>query len=188
MSIRIRDMDDRDLEPMAALMFYMWHNFYSDFMPQSFAEERYSTRVCEERQVQLLINCKKNPEKYKAMVALNEKSELLGACYMAKTDPKKKVAKGFEMPGMDVELHRLFIWPQARGRGLGSLFLYDFVPWFAENNYKSCYAWSFDDNPYNRFYHKRGAQAKKTVKANYGDKQLSVSAFAWDDFVQLFPQ
>ncbi len=188
MTTRIRDMDDRDLEPMAALMFYMWHDFYSAFMPQSFANERYSTKVCEDRQVQLLVNCKKYPEKYKTLVALNEKGDMLGTCYMAKRDPAKHVAKGFEMPDFDVELHRLFIWPQARGKGLGSLFLHDFMPWFTENDFRSCYAWSFDDNPYNKFYHKRGAHPAKTVKANYGDKKLSVSAFAWDDFTQLFPQ
>lgn len=183
MTFKIRDMDERDLEPMAALMFYMWHDFYGGFMPQTFANERYPAKVCEERQMQLLLNCKKNPEKYKSLVAINEKGELLGNCYVAKYDATKRVAKGFEMPNFDTELHRIFVWPNARGHGLGSAFLKNFLPWFDDNDYKSCFAWSFEDNPYNRFYPKQGAMPHKTVKADYTGKKLSVTAYAWMDFI-----
>lgn len=186
MSIKIRPMDERDLEPCAALSFYMWHDFYGSFMPQKFADERYPLKVCEEKQMRLLLNCKKNPEKFKAMVALNEKGELLGTCYIAKSGDNPRVTNVSDLPNFDTELHRLYIWPQARSQGLGTKFLKEFLPWFEENNYKSCFAWSFNENPCNFFYDKRGAKIHKTIQADYGGKKLSVTAYAWDNFVDTF--
>lgn len=187
MPYRIRPMDDRDLEPMAALQFYMWHDFYSSFMPQKFAEERYPMKVLEERQVNLLVNTKKYPDKYQALVAISNTGELLGTCYIAKTGAKPaRVDKISDLPGYDTELHRLYIWPKARGQGLGTNFLYNFIPWFEEHGYKSCFAWSFDDNPYNVFYDKRGAEPVKKVKADYAGQKLSVTAYGWANFLEPF--
>jgi len=186
MTFRIRQLEEHDLHAMAALHFYMWHDFYGSFMPQTFVNEYFALKKCEDKQFRLLKNCQEHPDKYKALVAVNEKNELLGTCYIAKSGGKPRVNNLSDLPNFDTELHRLYTWPAARGKGLGTEFLRRFVPWFQQNDYKSCFAWSFDENPYNVFYNKRGAEPYKTVQADYAGKKLSVTAFAWHDFVDTF--
>lgn len=181
----IRVMQQQDILPTAALMRHVWHHDYALFMNGAYADKRYDEKKSIEKQTATLIRSMESPDQHRAVVALDDAGDIAGFCYISINTPAHNIGE-FIVEGFDCELQRFYLWPAARGKGTGRAMLRDFLPWFAAGAYKSCFAWSFDQNPSSGFYSAHGATGAKQVTYDYDGRQIGVTAFGWLDFAAVF--
>ena len=172
----IRTPEEADLEDLAELHFYMWNKFY-DFLPLAYSQQHYSMANCRNLQRQLLENCSQAPHQHKAWIARDCQNNLAGLCYVGKN---KIHHYDLDIEGVDAELHRLYILPSCRGHGLGETFFTLAIEWAKENSLTTMFAWSFDRNPYRRFYLKRDVQIIKQMSRNYAGTSFDLTAYGWN--------
>lgn len=178
-----RTPQEKDIQDLADLHFYMWNEFYADFLPKKYSLLHYPLETCLEIQRELIQNLQKSPHDHHAMIARDANGKLAALCYIGRNIP---YGYDLDIPKIDMELHRLYVWPKYRGQSLGSKLLSDAAKWAKENHYKSIFAWTFDLNPYIRFYENKQAKIFKQMPRDYEGTSLNLTALGWDDFSANF--
>lgn len=178
----ICSVQEHDIKALADLRFYMWNDFYSDYVPENYLQKWTSIQQCHEDQKEMVENCLKYSDNHHAIAALDQ-DKLAGICYMNKL---QLTGNHPELENYDLELDQLYIWPEYRRQGLGRKLLTAMLPWLQRKGYQSVCSWVFDQNEYKRFYPKHGAEFIKTVHNNYEGTILPLAVFGWPDFQSLF--
>lgn len=166
---------ENDLEDLAQLHFYMWNEFYKEFLPDAYSQKEYPIEKCRKIQKKLLESCQ-NPQTDKAFIARDQDNKIAGICYVGQNRIHNY---DLDIEGIDTELHRLYIWPEYRSRGLGQNFLMLAKKWLEENHFQTMFAWSFDLNPYHRFHLKHNAFIVKQMPRDYAGTILNLTAYGW---------
>ena len=86
---------------------------------------------------------------------------------------------------LEGELYAIYILPEYKGQGIGSLLMGSLVNDLKEKGINSLLVWVLEDNRSRGFYEKMGGQAvaRKTIKIS--GKELIEVAYGWEDFGQM---
>jgi GNAT superfamily N-acetyltransferase len=169
----IRPPDEKDIETLAELHFYIWHEFYKDIVPKAYADKHFSMEKCLKLQKEIIEATKKIPTKHAIWIAEDtDTHQVAGICYVS---PNESAGKYPEIAGFEMEIQRLYIWPQYRGKGLGSRLFELSREWLEKNHYQSTCIWIFDDNPYNQFYRKYGATPANNFLHDFEGKDVALT-------------
>jgi GNAT superfamily N-acetyltransferase len=174
----IRPPTEKDIEALAKLHFYMWNEFYKDFLPRAYSEKSYTMEQCHAIQLQMLHDIAHEPNNHHALAAFNQiTGDLAAISYINRNHDMGNY--DLYVAGFDTEFQRLYIGPDYRTLGLGEILLNRMKVWMKENHYTSFYAWAFDLNPYGRFYPKHGATIAKKMLRDYTGTILNLTAYGW---------
>lgn len=174
--MHIRDINNTDIAALTDLHFYMWNDFYADFLPREYSEVTYHHDYCRSLQEKLVHNCTAVLDDHAAWVAVDAAGKIQALCYVGR---HMRDGSDLHVEGADAELNRLYLWPQARGQGLGTALLKKAQGWCQTRGMKTLFAWSFDLNPYARFYPKHAATPLRQIMRPYAGQPLALTAWGW---------
>jgi GNAT superfamily N-acetyltransferase len=177
-----RPLQHSDIPASADLMYQVWHQSYADFVPATFAHERFSLGQCIAKQEKMLHLCAEHPDDHTA-IGLFERAtnRLAGFIYIGASEDSNN--PDFVIDGFDAELHTFYIHPDYRNKGLGQDLLEEAAHWLVEKNKTTLCLWSFIDNTRaNDFYFRNGATIHKTTSYNYSETSLGLYILSWADF------
>jgi GNAT superfamily N-acetyltransferase len=180
----IRPFAEKDIEPAARLHHYIWNDYYSTHIPAAYAGHSYSMAKCLEKYRALFSAASASPAAHHVMVAEMPAGDMAAVCTLSKNSGSEGDALGID--GYDTELDTIYLYPLARGQGLGRRMLAAAVPWFKAYGYSSAFAWSLDFNPASAFYIKNDALPFTTIEYNYAGTVLPVTAYGWISFPHSF--
>lgn len=169
----IRSPEEKDIEALAELHFYMWNDFYKHCLPVEYSQKSYTLDQCRQKQLQMLEGIKDTDKEF-ALVAIDKKTDKLAAvCYINQNTPS---GSDLYIPGFELELQRLYVWPEYRHKNLGGFLSYAVKKWAKQHHYYSAFWWAIDQNPYG-FIHGKRAKIVKQMQRDYAGTMLNLTAY-----------
>lgn len=173
----IRPPEEKDIEALARLCFYMWNEFYKDYVPVEYSKKYYTLEQCRQYQKEML-QAIASPDKALAMVAIDtENDNLAGLCYINQNDQIDD--NDLYVPGYELELQHLYIWPEYRDNHIAGKLFYNILTWAKKHRYFSLYWWVLDLNPFVKIHGKRGRIVKQMPR-DYTGTTLNLTAYGME--------
>lgn len=170
----LRPPEEKDIEALARLHFYMWNEFYKDYVPVEYSRQHYTLEQCRESQRKMLADIAML-DRAMALVAIdNRNGEVAAIGYINKN--KEIIENDLHIPGFDLELQRLYIWPQYRDHHLAGKLCKAALNWARKHGYRSVYWWVLDRNPFSHIHKKRGRVVKQMPR-DYTGTILDLTAY-----------
>jgi GNAT superfamily N-acetyltransferase len=177
MNLFLRPPEKQDIEALTQLHFYMWNDFYKHCLPVTYSLENYTINQCRQKQLDMFEGLK-DTEKEFALVAIDKDNGKLAAiCYVNQND--RPPEHDLYIPGYELELQRLYIWPEYRHKNLGGKLAYALHKWAQERHYYSAFWWAIDQNEYS-FIHGKRAKTIKQMERDYSGTILNLTAYGME--------
>ena len=177
-SFIIRPPEEKDIEALAALHFYMWNEFYKDYVPVEYSKATYTIEQCREHQHKMLQEIA-STDKALALVAIDaENGNLAGLCYINQND--RPPDHDLYIPDFELELQRLYIWPEYRDNHVAGRLFQSVLRWAKQHRYYSVFWWVLDLNAFSHIHGKRGAKVVKQMPRDYTGTILNLTAYGME--------
>ena len=106
-------------------------------------------------------------------------NDLCGLVYLAKPEPTDSL---WHVPNCNIELSRLYLYPQYRGQGIAAQFWDNMKNYCQENDKKAIALWSFQDNLVaNKFYQAKQGQILLNCTRDYVGTDVALNIWHWPD-------
>lgn len=174
--MKIRPAIPGDEEGIACLHTHSWQSTYQGIIPDKALK---SITVEDRRQhwYEALLEIERNPEQ-KVVFVIEDEGKIIGFISggAARTD-KLKNKEVF-----DAELYALYVENAYQGKGIGCDLFDTLMKWFVMHGYRHMFLWEFAENPYTRFYLKKGGEVgtEEYINKSLG-VPLKIINFVWHD-------
>jgi GNAT superfamily N-acetyltransferase len=171
--ITIREATTEDAQAIAEVHVASWQTTYRDIFPAKELEE-----LSVERRAVMWAESFSKPSGIDFLyVAENASGKVIGFSGGGRTQDGVKGCEG--------ELRVMYLLEAYQRMGIGSRLFDKIVVQFMEVGIDSMFAWALEENPYRKYYDKRGGEVIADRLYEKGGKYYSAVGYGWKDIQTL---